>query len=127
MRMSVIALMGLLAANVASAVESADPCRPLREHLRGTKWQWDGGGGEVVTFADSGYVEHEGWNKRGLITRWDVVDRRTVLLRIERGRSHDLYAVLKFDDDMTSYNGFNFHGGARLKTSLRWSTEDTGP
>ena len=127
MRMSVIALMVVLAANVASVAESADHCRPLREYLRGTKWQWDGDGGEAVTFADTGYVENVGWDKRGLITRWDVIDKRTVLLRVERGRTHDLYAVLTFNRDMTSYHAFNFHGGARLQTSKRWSKADTGP
>lgn len=126
MRMSVIAFTVLLAANYATAAERPDPGRELRNHLRGTKWQWDGDGGEAVTFADNGYVENVGWDKRGLITRWDVIDKRTVLLRIERGRTHDLYAVLMFNRDMTSYHAFNFHGGARLQTSKRWSKADMG-
>ena len=127
MRMPLIAFTVLLAADYATAVEPPDPGRELRNRLRGTKWQWDGGGGEAVTFADNGYVENVGWDRRGLITRWDVIDKRTVLLRIERGRAHDLYAVLTFNRDMTSYQAFNFHGGARLRTSKRWSRADRGP
>lgn len=127
MRMSMIAFTVLLAANYATAAKPPDPGRELRDHLRGTKWQWDGGGGEAVTFADNGYVENVGWGKRGLITRWTVIDKRTVLLRIERGRTRDLHAVLMFNRRMTSYDAFNFHGGARLQTSKRWSKADTGP
>lgn len=74
-------------------------------------------------FRDNGYVEHGGWTRRGLITRWDVIDRRTVLLRIERGRTRDLCALLVFDEEISSYDGFNYHGGARLKASAQLHIE----
>jgi hypothetical protein len=127
MRTYLVALSLLLPASWAGAAEEDDPGHELREHLRGTTWQWDGGGGEVVVFGDNGYVDHEGWTQRGLVTRWDVIDKRTALLRIERGRADDLYAVLVFKDDLSSYEGFNFHGGARLKTSTRLQKKGDGP
>jgi hypothetical protein len=119
MRVYVIAVCLLLSVASAGMARQVDPGRELRLRLRGTRWQWDGAGGEVIVFGDNGYIEHEGWACRDLITRWDVIDRRTVLLRIERGREQDLYSVLVFNEDMTSYGGFNFHGAARLKASTR--------
>ncbi|MCP4262534.1 MAG: LamG domain-containing protein [Planctomycetes bacterium] len=118
----ILSLLIFGASGKAGAQDDAG-CK-LRKHLRGTMWQWDGSGGEVVRFVDNGYVKHEGWTRRKLITRWDVIDRRTVLLRIERGRNHDLYALLMFNDEITAYDGFNFHGGSRLKTSIKLHMED---
>ena len=127
MRTYLPALSLVLLASWTGAARQDDPGRELRKHLRGTKWQWDGGGGEIVVFGDNGYVGHEGWTRRGLITRWDAIDKRAVLLRIERGRTRDLYAVLTFNDKTTAYDGFNFHGSSRLKTSTRLHTETSGP
>ena len=109
----------LLSVASASAANSLDPGRELRRHLRGTMWQWDGAGGEVVVFADDGYMRHEGWTDRHLVTRWDVIDRRTVLLTVESGRAQDLYSILVFNEDMTSFDGFNFHGETRLEASTQ--------
>lgn len=89
----------------------------LRQYLNNTLWQWDGDGGETVFFNENGGVENDGWTKRHLITRWEVIDRRTVLLKIERGRSRDLYAILTFKEDLSSFDGWNFHGGSRIKVS----------
>lgn len=89
----------------------------LRAALTDTVWQWDGGGGETVVFRADGTIAHAGWTERGLVTGWEVIDRRTVLLEIERGRIHDLYAVLMFKDDLSSFDGVNFSGGSRLKRS----------
>ena len=67
----------------------------------------------------NGYVEHPGWTARGLLTRWDAVDGHTVILRVVKGRDHDLYAVLLFADDFGSFGGYNFHGGSTLRESHR--------
>src|SRR5687767_891290 len=57
----------------------------LREHIAGSGWHWDGPqSGEKVVFGSNGYVKHEGWDARGLVTRWEVIDHHTVLLEIER-------------------------------------------
>ena len=90
----------------------------LKEHVTSFLWQWDGDVGEKIIFNGNGYIEHPGWTRRGLVTKWEVIDRRTVLLEIESGRSRDLYAVLVFSEDMSSFEGFNFHGGARLRKSI---------
>lgn len=119
MKTCFVVATAILLTGLFSATGNPDANKELRERLRGTQWQWDGGGGEVVTFKADGYIEHEGWTESGLLTRWDVIDRRTVLLRIERGRDRDRYAVLTFNDDMTSYDGYNFHGCKKLAASRR--------
>jgi len=91
----------------------------LRQFLTNTCWQWDGPNGEEVVFQPDGYVEHPGWSARGLVTRWEAIDRRTVLFTIEQGRQHDVYAILVFGEDMALYSGFNFTGGLRLLASHR--------
>ena len=91
----------------------------LKEHIINSHWQWDGDSGEEILFKGNGYVEHPGWIGRRLVTRWEVIDRRTVLLEIESGRTKDIWAVLVFSDDISSFTGFNFHGGSRIVRSLR--------
>lgn len=86
--------------------------------LAGSRWQWDGPNGEEVVFQPDGYVEHPGWSARGLVTRWEAIDRRAVLFEIERGRTQNLYAVLVFSDDVKTFSGYNF-GGLRLLESRR--------
>ena len=95
-----------------------DSGKQLKEHIADSLWQWDGDGGEKIFFNGNGYVENQSWTSRQLVTRWETIDRRTVLLEIESGRTQDLYAVLVFSEDLSSFNGFNFHGGSRLKKSL---------
>ena len=96
-----------------------DSGKQLNEHIANSLWQWDGDGGEKIFFNGNGYIENQVWTSRQLITRWETIDRRTVLLEIESGRTRDLYAVLVFSEDLSSFNGFNFHGGSRLNTSFR--------
>ena len=122
MRMYLVTLGLMLFCSLVSASEQD---YELNQHIRGTKWQWDGNGGEVVVFAANGYVEHEGWTQRGLVTRWEVIDKRTVRLTIERGRTQDKYAFLIFNDDITSYGGINFHRGDKLHTSICLDNEKT--
>ena len=113
----------LAVSQFVSAVENNDPTQELLSHITNTLWQWDGTRGETVLFQENGYVEHGGWTQRGLVTRWEVIDRRTVLLKIERGRTRDLYAILIFKEDMSSFEGFNFHGGSKLRVSQKVSEE----
>ena len=68
----------------ATCTGSEDPCETLRARLCDSLWQWDGPGGEQVFFKRNGYIEHVVWTRRGLITRWQAIDRRTVLQQIER-------------------------------------------
>ena len=91
----------------------------LRCHIVGSDWQWDGSSRETVRFREDGYVENAGWTARGLLTRWDAVDSHTVILRVLEGRSQDLYAILLFADDFSSFGGYNFQGGSILAESHR--------
>jgi hypothetical protein len=59
------------------------------------------------------------WEERGLITRWEHVGGRVVLLTIEQGRSDQLCEVWIFDSQWKSYKGYSFEGvkveGAEVK------------
>jgi hypothetical protein len=50
------------------------------------------------------------WEERGLITRWEHVGGRVVLLTIEQGRSDQLCEVWIFDSQWKSYKGYSFEG-----------------
>ena len=108
-----------LAGSTSESGQGHDSGEQLKEHITNSLWQWDGDGGEKITFNGKGYVDHPGWTRRRLVTRWEVIDRRTVLLEITSGRTRDCYAALVFNEDISSLEGFNFHGGTRLKRSRR--------
>lgn len=71
-------------------------------------------------FPDTGYVSllasglaksaDGNWEERGLITRWEHVGGRVVLLTIEQGRSDQLCEVWIFDSQWKSYKGYSFEG-----------------
>ncbi|MBN1943938.1 MAG: hypothetical protein JW849_11650 [Phycisphaerae bacterium] len=96
----------------------------LMEIINNSHWQWDGNHGERIFFNGNGYVEHEGWKRRDLVTRWEIIDRRTVVLEIESGRATDTKAVLTFSDDASFFTGINFHGGTRIMKSYRLDNQD---
>ena len=79
----------------------------LEKALRGTTWEF---ANELITFQNNGTIGNKGWTARGLVTGWRVIDRRTVIFSIERGRDHDRYAVLTFSPNIDSYSCFNFEG-----------------
>jgi hypothetical protein len=79
----------------------------LEKRLKDKDWQW---GGETVRFQADGLATNSVWDQAGLVTSWKVIDRRTVLLYIERGRDVNRYAVLTFSRDADSYSGFGFEG-----------------
>ena len=97
----------------------------LRQRLAGTRWQWcwqGYDGREAIVFGADGYVQNDNWDRWGLVTRWEAIDGRTVLLTIEKGRYNDLYAVLTFAPDLSSYEGRDFHSG-RIRTSRQVSDD----
>lgn len=59
------------------------------------------------------------WEERDLVTRWEHVGGRVVLLTIEQGRSDQLCEVWIFDPEWKSYKGYSFEGvkveGAEVK------------
>jgi hypothetical protein len=48
-----------------------------------------------------------------------VIDRRTVLFIIEKGRNIDRYAILTFSEDLSQYKGYNFSQTTRLSESRK--------
>lgn len=117
MRKITIAVLVLFVIIISIRAEQS----PEREELQGriidTVWEWNGSSDESIYFQPDGYIGHTGWSERGLITSWQVIDAKTVFLKVEKGRSRDLYAILTFSDDCTSFSGYNFHGGAKLRIS----------
>jgi hypothetical protein len=86
----------------------------LAAFLAGTEWDWDG-----LRFKADGYVAQPNWQAAGLVTRWEAVDRRTVVLVIEKGRNHNRYAVLTFFGDLGEFAGFDFHSKGRMEPKKR--------
>ncbi|MEM9480070.1 MAG: hypothetical protein AAGA58_10495 [Verrucomicrobiota bacterium] len=82
----------------------------LADGLKGTTWQWSGSNKEKIYFASNGIIKQEGWEKRGLETTWEVIDRRTVLLRVTKGRDQNLHAILLFAESAKGFTGFDFDG-----------------
>jgi|GEM_PF-4755026 len=82
----------------------------LRRILSGTSWVW----GEGLKLKPDGYVEQKDWQSGGLVTKWEAVDRRTVVLWIEKGRNENRYAILMFSEDLTDFQCFDFNGKDRI-------------
>ncbi|WP_020475300.1 hypothetical protein [Zavarzinella formosa] len=78
----------------------------LKKFLAGTQWEW-GGDGDITLKAD-GYVDQPRWTTMGLVTQWEAIDRRTVLLTIEKGRNHNLLSVLSISENLDSYSARAF-------------------
>lgn len=98
---------------LSGSITGAAANSKLASAIAGTTWQWDATN-ETITFAKDGFIRHAGWEERGLITSWRVIDEHTVLLTIEKGRKFDRYAVLVFNADFTEYAGYNFHGAGKI-------------
>lgn len=86
----------------------------LHRYIAGSAWTWGD-----MRFKPTGHVEVKDWDARGLVTRWEAVDRRTVLLIIEKGRDQDRYAVLTFNEELTEFRGYDFNGKDRIPASKR--------
>jgi hypothetical protein len=103
------------------ADEAAPPRAPtppkaaLRKALVGTRWNWNG---VPMTLHADGYVRNADWEANRLVTRWEAVDRRTVVLVVEKGRARDYYAVLEVSEKLDEFGGYGFDG-KRLKAAKR--------
>jgi hypothetical protein len=82
----------------------------LQKYLSDTAWAWDDG----LKLRSDGSTEQKNWDMRGLVTKWETVDRRTAVLWIEKGRDNNRTATLVFNEDLTEATGFSFDG-ARIK------------
>jgi hypothetical protein len=83
----------------------------LKTEVSGSTWAWWTGPDEEVRLQPDGKVSHNNWNKLGFVIRWEAIDRRTVLLVIEKGnRDNNLVAVMALSEDMTKYTGYGFEG-----------------
>jgi hypothetical protein len=79
----------------------------LKRALAGSRWAWDES--PLVLQAD-GVARHAGWEANKLTTRWDAIDRRTVILVVEKGRDTDRIAVLEFTESLEEYRGIDHRG-----------------
>jgi hypothetical protein len=84
----------------------------LKRALTGTVW--DHGDADLTLRAD-GHVQHAVWDRMGLVTRWEPVDRRTIVLVIEKGRDHNRCAILTFNEDLTDFTGYGFEGATKYQ------------
>lgn len=88
----------------------------LRKFLSGSQWEW--GPKENLTLKPDGDAHNPGWvTREGWSTRWDAVDRRTIVLVIVKGRNTDRLAVLVFSEDLASFDGFGFDSGRLRKVT----------
>jgi hypothetical protein len=78
----------------------------LQKFLPETTWTLDGG----LTFKPDGSVVVKQWAEDGLVTKWEVVDRRTVVIIVEKGRDTNRTVVITFSEDLTEFGGFLFDG-----------------
>jgi WD40 repeat protein len=97
--------------------KTADTAIDLGRQLVGSQWEWDGG---TLRLRDGNVAELpriEG--QLELTARWEPIDRRTALLLIEKGKSHDKLAILQFSEDLRELTGHDFDNAARLPQRKR--------
>ncbi|MSR52185.1 MAG: hypothetical protein EXS09_02720 [Gemmataceae bacterium] len=95
----------------------------LKRDLAKTKWNW---GDAELTLEANGIVNHLPWNRANMITFWEAIDRRTAVLKLEVGRVHDRFAVLRFSEDLSQFTGYDF-GGGRMPPKPRVLAPTTSP
>jgi hypothetical protein len=95
----------------AGETDSA-PSPDLKKLLPNTRWEWSMG--QSVVFRPDGTIGNADWESRGLVTRWQILDHRTVLVVIEKGRDSNRYAILTFDKPATSYSVFGFENAEQM-------------
>lgn len=93
---------------IKSAGQDGVPPRlQLQNSLANRHWTW---GNELLRFDDDGTVFNPSWANQKVTTRWVMIDARTVLLVIAKGRKTDRLAVLTFNPQMDTYTGYGFQG-----------------
>lgn len=98
------------------AVKDVQTAADLLRFLEDSVWDW--GDGEMK-LKWGGSVEHAGWTKAGLVTRWAAIDRRTAVLLIEKGRDTNKVCVLMFDEGIVKFGGVGFDGKPMTEPKLR--------
>ncbi len=78
----------------------------LKQYLGNTTWAVD----MDFTLKPDGSTTQKNWESRGLVVRWEVVDRRTIVLFITKGRNSNLTATYTFSEDLSEFHGFQFDG-----------------
>jgi hypothetical protein len=106
------------ASSSAGPITQAPPESKLAAAITNTTWGWDLNN-ERIKFGEDGFIHHQQWEERGLVTSWQVIDEHTVLLTIEKGRRTDRYAILVFTADFTEYAGYDFHGARKMQPCKR--------
>ncbi|HMO41601.1 MAG TPA: hypothetical protein PKE17_19470 [Saprospiraceae bacterium] len=89
----------------------------LRKSISGTTWAWHGNKNDLIRFLDNGTIEKPDWQKRGLETKWEVIDDNSVLLTVVKGRTTDLHATLMFNNKRNSFTGQDFHKDGKISES----------
>jgi len=93
-----------------SSNERNDEINWLHQQLDGTLWHW-GTDTDFIRFKTDGTVGNAEWSARNLVTHWKVIDTRTVLFTISKGRRENLTAILQFTPKIDSFAGVGFDGG----------------
>jgi hypothetical protein len=116
----VVAIRNLMQASPDVGAMSAGPPPPrgkvdtasaLQRYLADSKWEW--GADDMLVLSRNGIVQDANWQSRGLVTRWEAIDRRTVLMMIDKGRDDNRCAIMRFNETLTGYDAINFEGGAK--------------
>jgi hypothetical protein len=87
----------------------------LQKYLTETAWTL----GDGLRFKSDGHVEQKFWASGNLVVRWEAIDRRTVLLRVEKGREENRYEILTFAEDLSEFGGYEFNGKDRVSSCKR--------
>jgi Lectin C-type domain len=89
----------------------------LESFLPGSTWEWGGGTPESkrwndgrIVFEADGTVTNPNWQGQGGTMRWEIVDRRTVLLTSNGGAQNGFFAAFRFSEGLDSYTGVGRNG-----------------
>jgi hypothetical protein len=88
-----------------AAAPAVETKADLARHLANSSWPW--APQEDLRLAADGSASTPKWKEP---VRWEVIDRRTVVLYVVGGRDRDRLAVLRFSEDLGSFTGFGFDG-----------------
>jgi WD40 repeat protein len=107
----------------APGTPTQDAKQELHRLLAGSRWQWTGG---VLTLKDDGSVGFPR-SAGNLLAKWEPIDRRTVLVRIEQGKPHDRMALLQISEDGRELTGYDFEHAARVPPRKRLNAGPVPP